>query len=79
MAITWHDLNFFIGEIWKLPIEGHDLEKVKTEIQKEAYSSFNNYNKLTPSTQDVNWTYIRRPGRLLNVLCKFNLRPVSPD
>ena len=34
---------------------------------------------LIPSqqTQDVNWTYIRRSGSLLNVLCTFNLRPVS--
>ena len=29
-----------------------------------------------PYTQDVYWTYIRRPGRLLNVLCTFNLRRV---
>ena len=35
------------------------------------------YLYLTPQTQDVNWTYIRRSGRLLNVLCTFNLRPVS--
>ena len=30
----------------------------------------------TPWTQDVNWTYIRRPGGLRNVLYKFNLRPI---
>ena len=29
-----------------------------------------------PADTDVNWTYIRRPGRLLNVLCTFYLRPV---
>ena len=26
---------------------------------------------------DVHKTFRRRPGRLLNVLCPFNLRPVS--
>ena len=31
-------------EIRKLPIEDHELEKVKTEIKKEAYLSFDNYN-----------------------------------
>ena len=29
---------------FELPIEDHELEKVKTEIKKEAYSSFDNYN-----------------------------------
>ena len=28
-------------------------------------------------TWNVNWTYIKRPGRLLNVFCPFNLRLVS--
>ena len=36
--------EFFYREIRKLPIEDHELEKVKTEIKKEAYSSFDNYN-----------------------------------
>ena len=36
--------ELFYGKIWKLPIEDHELEKVKTEIKKEAYSSFDNYN-----------------------------------
>ena len=31
----------------------------------------------SPQTQDINWTYIRHPGRLLNVLCTFKLCPVS--
>ena len=31
-------------EIQKLPTEDHELEKVKTEIKKEAYSSFHNHN-----------------------------------
>ena len=34
----------FYREIRKLPIEDHELEKVKTEIKKEAYTSFDNYN-----------------------------------
>ena len=34
----------FYREIRKLPIEDYELEKVKTEIKKEAYSSFDNYN-----------------------------------
>ena len=33
----------FYREIRKLPIEDHELEKVKTEIKKEAYT-FDNYN-----------------------------------
>ena len=36
--------ELFYREIWKLPIEDHELEKLKTEIKKEAYSSFDNYN-----------------------------------
>ena len=30
-----------------------------------------------PQTQDVNWTYIRRSEDVQDVLCNFNLRPVS--
>ena len=37
-------LELFYREIWKLSIEDHEIEKVKTEIKKEAYSSFDNYN-----------------------------------
>ena len=36
--------ELFYREIRKLPIEDHELEKVKTEINREAYSSFDNYN-----------------------------------
>ena len=36
--------ELFYREIRKLLIEDHQLEKVKTEIKKEAYSSFDNYN-----------------------------------
>ena len=36
--------ELFYREIRKLTIEDHELEKVKTEIKKEAYSSFDNYN-----------------------------------
>ena len=36
--------EFFYCEIRKLPIEDHELEKVKTEIKKEVYMSLNNYN-----------------------------------
>ena len=31
----------------------------------------------TPQTQDVNWTYIRRSEDVQDVLCTFNVRPVS--
>ena len=37
-------LEPFYREIRKLPIEDHELEKIKTEINKEAYSSFDKYN-----------------------------------
>ena len=33
--------------------------------------------KATPWKQNVNWMYIKRYRRLLNVLCTFNLCPVS--
>ena len=36
--------ELFYREIRKLPIEDHELEKLKTEIKKEAYLSFDNYN-----------------------------------
>ena len=36
--------ELFYGKIWKLPIKDHELEKFKTEIKKEAYSLFDNYN-----------------------------------
>ena len=36
--------ELFYREIRKLPIEDHELGKVKTEIKKEAYTSFDNYN-----------------------------------
>ena len=36
--------EFFYCEIRKLAIEDHELEKFKTEIEKEAYSLFDNYN-----------------------------------
>ena len=37
-------VELFYCEIRKLSNEDHELEKVKTEIKKEAYSSFDNYN-----------------------------------
>ena len=36
--------ELFYREIQKLPIEDYELEKVKTEIKNEAYSSFDDYN-----------------------------------
>ena len=53
LCITTNKLNYgdymtpfelFYREIRKLPIEDHEIEKVKTEIKKDAYSSFDNYN-----------------------------------
>ena len=37
-------VELFYCEIRKLSNEDYELEKVKTEIKKEAYSSFDNYN-----------------------------------
>ena len=31
----------------------------------------------SPLTQDINWMYIRRSENVVDVLCTFNLRPVS--
>ena len=36
--------ELFYREKRKLPIEDHELKKVKTEIKKEAYSLFDNCN-----------------------------------
>ena len=36
--------ELFYREIRNLPIKDHELQKVKTKIKKEAYSSFDNYN-----------------------------------
>ena len=36
--------ELFYREIQKLPIEDRELEKVRTEIKNETYSSFDNYN-----------------------------------
>ena len=45
------------------------------------YNRFRMLHHRSPWTQDVNWTQLRRSedalGRLLNVLCTFNLSPVS--
>ena len=45
----------------KLPIEDHELGKVKTEIKKEAYPSFDNYYFWNESPGD----YIKRPGQII--------------
>ena len=36
--------ELFYLEIQKLPIEDHELQKVRKEIKSETYSSFDNYN-----------------------------------
>ena len=36
--------ELFYREIRKVPIEDNELKKLKTEIKREAYSSFDNYN-----------------------------------
>ena len=36
--------ELFYCKIQKVPFEDHELEKVKTEIKKEVYSSFDNCN-----------------------------------
>ena len=44
--------ELFYRETWKLPIEDHELKKVKAEMKKEEYSSFdkcNFWNKLNIS------------------------------
>ena len=47
--------------------------------QKRFQESWENTNNLVDTGRKLNVhkTFRRRPGRLLNVLCKFNLRPVS--
>ena len=50
----------------------HDPEKVICNFSSHKLTPVDTWRKL-----NVHKTFIRRPGRLLNVLCTFNLRPVS--
>ena len=54
-------------------------ERVKNEYvhQNMPVTSTSNYPVDTGRKLNVHKTFRRRPGRLLNVLCTFNLRPVS--
>ena len=53
-------------------------KKAKRELS-DAYTQFaiTNFPVDTGRKLNVHKTFRRRPGRLLNVLCTFNLRPVS--
>ena len=48
--------------------------KINKQIKQVAWTHF---PVDTGRKLNVHKTFRRRPGRLLNVLCKFNLRPVS--
>ena len=49
---------------------------VETTWKQPFPCCFNLESKWCVCREDINWTYIRRPGYLLNVLCTFNLRPL---
>ena len=42
--MTAFAFELFYCELWKLPTEDYELQKVKAEIKKEADSLFDNYS-----------------------------------
>ena len=52
----------------------HELDVIHPPSRCTSLVSVDTGGKL-----NVHKTFIRRPGRLLNVLCTFNLRPVSTE
>ena len=63
-------VQLFITAVPKQVI--NELEKYRRFSVENLHSPVDTGRKL-----DVHKTFRRRPGRLLNVLCMFNLRPVS--
>ena len=58
-----------------------DLTKIASDFinknnRKHIFGKFN-YPVDTGRQLNIRKTFRRRPGRLLNILCTFNLRPVS--
>ena len=51
--------------------------RISLEFKRHSINKYNNCPVDTGSKLNVHKTFRRRPGRLLNVLCTFNLRPVS--
>ena len=51
------------------------LPKKRTILYSKFHAGY--YPIDTGSKMNVHKTFRRRPGRLLNVLCTFNLRPAS--
>ena len=58
------------------PFPDKHVNYLQTHTNNFQRSGISFCNLTTPWTQDVSWTDIRRPGRLLNVLCTFNLHLV---
>ena len=54
-------------------LERESSHRKKKSTEKEA----THISVYTGRKLNVHKTFRRRPGRLLNVLCTFNLRPVS--
>ena len=68
---------------WKMYLLAHLIEK-SSSIWLSQQLSLIKWNAVIrkrkfqyPWTRKVHWTYVRLTGRLLHVLCMFNLRSVS--
>ena len=67
----YNDRTYFLGNV----------ESAPSEIRKPTFSDLN-FSKAANSVDtgrklNAHKTFRRLPGRLLNVLCTFNLRPAS--
>ena len=77
----YRSLNYFplkIVKTFKIWTKHHRLEQIWPYIFLIRRFAINENNPVDAGPKfNVHKTLRRRPGRLLNVLCTFNLRPVS--
>ena len=74
--------NSYLHDIWKYiqNFTWNFKEKLELNFQNTTYcSSLQPIPADTGRKLNVHKTFRRRPGCLLNVLCTFNLRPVSTE
>ena len=76
-ALTLSNLNKHLGQLEVEFIDNVNIKKVHLgkkglHLNKKGKNPVDTGRKL-----NVHKTFQRRPGRLLNVLCTFNLGPVS--
>ena len=61
----------------KLPSYGETTQLICSENQLTCFYMMATFSVDTGHKLNVHKTFRRRPGRLLKVMCKFDLRPVS--